>query len=321
MIATQLAQALARRRALGLPCAETDAYRLLHGAADGVEGLTLDVYGRYLVASLYTEQYGARERAWIAACAALGYDGVYLKRRPRQANQLAAAERRERTPEHAVAGRDAPEELLVREHGQPFAVRLGDGFSTGLFLDQRDNRARLSHAAAGKSVLNLFAYTCAFGAVAAAHGALRTVNVDIAKSALERGRRNYALAHVTGGEHQFLARDVLETLPRMASKSERYDLVVVDPPSYASTKRGRFSVERDYPELVRLALRVVAEGGSLLACSNHQKLQERDLSLAVAQACREAARPVQELTFVTPPPDHPAVPGRAAHLKSIWIRL
>lgn len=319
---TQLvAQALERRRALGLPSAETTAYRLIHGEGDGLEGLTVDVYDQHLVASLYTESFGARERGWLEAARALGFAGVYLKLRPRQANELASAERRERAPEAAVLGSDAPPALLVRENGQPFEVRLGDGFSTGLFLDQRDNRAEVAALAAGKRVLNLFAYTCSFGAVAAAHGAVRTVNIDVAKSALERGRRNYALAEVCSGEHQFFARDVLDALPRMAQKGERFDLVVLDPPSYASTRRGRFSVERDYPELVTLAMRLIADDGVLLACTNHQKLEVRDLDRAIVLAAAAAQKRVRDLRFALPPPDHPSLPGRAPHLKSAWIRL
>jgi 23S rRNA (cytosine1962-C5)-methyltransferase len=125
MVLEQLARALERRRTRALPSAETNAYRLVHGAGDDLEGLTVDVYDRFLVASLYTEDDGEREAGWIAALAQLGYRGVYLKRRPRQANQLDAHERRERAPEHAVAGDDADEVLVVRENGVPLEVRLG----------------------------------------------------------------------------------------------------------------------------------------------------------------------------------------------------
>lgn len=314
----KLARAIARRTALGLPNAHTNAYRLVHGAGDELEGLTVDVYDRHLVVSLYTER---DEPRWIEACAELDYEGIYLKRRPRQANEVALAERQQRAPEHAIVGRDAPASFVVREHDQPFEVRLGDGFSTGLFLDQRDNRARVAALAPGKSVLNLFAYTCAFGAVAAAHGASRTVNIDVAKNVLERGRKNYELAHVSGGQHQFLARDVLDALPRLANKGEQFDLVVLDPPSYASTRRGRFRVEHDYPELVTMALRLLASEGTLLACTNHQKLHERELAQAISLGARALGRTVRELELVSPPGDHPLAPGRAPHLKSAWIRL
>ena len=321
MLGEQLTRAVERRHAAGLPSDATTAYRLVHGAADGLEGLTVDVYERHLVASVYTEDDGAREAAWIAALGALGYEGVYLKRRPRQANQLDAAQRRERAPERAVVGLDAPAAFAVREHGLSLEVRLGDGLSTGVFLDQRDNRARLAAEARGRSVLNLFAYTCAFGAAAARGGACRTVNIDVAKGVLERGRRNYALNGLSCDGHAFLARDVLDALPRMAKKAERFDLVVLDPPSYASTRTGRFSVERDYATLVTLAVSLVADGGTLLACTNHHKLDEQVLVGVIEAGVRSAGRRVRALDLVPPPVDHPQTPGRTPHLKSAWIRL
>jgi 23S rRNA (cytosine1962-C5)-methyltransferase len=320
-IRNQLAEALVKRRALGLPNASTNAYRLVHGEGDGIEGLTVDVYDRHLVASLYTEHYGEREQGWIADLAQLDFAGVYLKRRPRQANELDESERRERAPEQAVVGTSAPTRILVMENGVPFEVRLGDGLSTGLFLDQRDNRARVMSLAPGKSVLNLFAYTCGFGAVAAASAAQHTVNIDVSRNALERGRRNYELTGNASEAHAFLARDVFETLPRLAKREQRFDVVILDPPSYASTRRGRFSVERDYPELATIAIRLVAEGGSLLACLNHHKLDQRALAEAVSSAGNSASRPVRGLDFVPPPADHEPLRGRIPHLKSAWIRF
>lgn len=321
MIAEALARAVDKRRALGLPSADTTAYRLVHGAGDDLEGLTVDVYERFLVASLYTESFGPREQGWIDALAALDFDGVYLKQRPRQANQLREDDRRARAPEHAIAGRDAPPVFTVREGGMPFEVRLGDGLSTGLFLDQRDNRARVRREARAKDVLNLFAYTCAFGLAAALGGARRTVNIDVAKPALERGRQNYRNASLDLTDHAFFARDALDALPRMARKGECFDLVVLDPPSYASTRGGRFRVERDYPEIVTNVLGVLRDGGTLLACTNHHQLTSRDLARSLESGALRAGRRLRELEMVDPPADHPQAPGRTPHLKSAWIRL
>jgi 23S rRNA (cytosine1962-C5)-methyltransferase len=316
-----LREALAKRRALGLPSAETSAYRLVHGAADGLEGLTVDVYERYLVASVYTEQDGARERAWLEALARLDCLGVYLKRRPRQANRLREAELQARAPQRAVHGADAPAPLLVREHDVQFEVRLGEGLSTGLFLDQRDNRARFAAQAHGKRVLNLFAYTCAFGVVAARAGALSTTNLDVSKAILERGRRNYALlgAELAPDAHRFLARDVLEALPRLARRGERFDLIALDPPSYASTAHGPFSVERDYPRLVAGALAVLEPGGVLLACTNHARLTQHELLRSIESGARSVGRRTRSVDFSPPPPDFPFDPERPAHLKSAWV--
>lgn len=306
----------------GLPNADTTAYRLFHGAADGLEGLTVDAYGDFLVASLYTEQRGAEQEAWLDALHQLGFRGIYLKHRPRQANEVAQGERRERAPERAVRGQDAPASFEIYEHGVPFEVRLADGFSTGIFLDQRDNRARLKELAKGKRVLNLFAYTCAFGVVAARAGASATTNIDVAVPVLERGKANYVRAGLALEGHRFFARDVLNTLPKLARKGERFDIVVLDPPSYASVKgKGRFNVEQDYAALVAAALSVLAPAGTLLACTNHQRFRDSDLEQAIRGAAAGLGLRLRSLEGVAPPLDYPSVSGRPAHLKSAWCTL
>lgn len=316
-----LARACEKRRALGLPNAETNAYRLVHGAADALPGLTVDVYDEYLVASFYTEERGAREAAWLRGLITLGFRGIYVKARARQANALGHDERKERAPEFPVHGDKAPDALIVREHGVPFAVRLGDGFSTGLFLDQRDNRANFARAAVGGNVLNLFAYTCAFGVVAARGGALATTNIDIAKPALERGKQNYVLAGLLPDDQRFLARDVVSTLPRLLRRGQEYDLIALDPPSYASGKGTRFSAESDYGGVACAALALLRPGGTLLACTNHARISEAKFAQVLRDAAYAAGRGVRELQLVPPPADHPTPPGQPAHLKSAWVRV
>ena len=320
--------ALERRRALGLPAQDTTCYRLVHGEGDGLAGYTVDVYGEWLVASVYADdartpmaESQERDASFLDALAGLGFRGVYLKNRPRQANELAAEERTLRGPPAAVRGESAPEALVVYESGMPFEVRLGDGLSTGLFLDQRSNRKHLRELAREKRVLNLFAYTCAFGVAAALGGARSTTNLDVAKPVLERGKHNYALAGIALEGHTFLARDALEALPRMARREERFDIVVLDPPSYASNKGRRFSVERDYAELAAHALGVLAPDGVLLACTNHQRLASADLVHAVRKGAAKAGRAVRDLSEWAPPPDHPPAGGRSPHLKSAWVRF
>jgi 23S rRNA (cytosine1962-C5)-methyltransferase len=316
-----LLQAQRKRQVLGLPNAETTAFRLVHGAADGVPDLTVDIYGDFAVVSVYAEGVGPRERDAFQGLLRLGYHGVYLKHRPQKASGLSEAERQKRAPNEPVAGEPAPAVLTVCESDAPFLVRLGDGFSTGLFLDQRENRARVLRSAAGLSVLNLFAYTCAFGLMAARGGARATTNIDVAKPALSRGRESYEHAGVAGDSHRFLLRDVLDTLPRMARAGELFELVVLDPPSFASTKNGRFSVERDYAALLAQALSVTAPGGALLACTNHHGLTEQTFVACLRQGLARADRAAQRLELVPPPADHPVLPTGVAHLKSAWIQL
>ncbi len=233
----------------------TTAFRLVHEAGDALPGLAVDVYGDHLVAHLYEDEHGtwderARRERVLDRLAALGFDGVYLKVRPKQANTLVDTRRDDLAPRLAVRGASAPEGIEVLEEGIAYGVRLGDGLSTGLFLDQRINRRRVREAAAGKRVLNLFAYTCAFSVAAAVGGAVRTVSVDAAAVALDRGRQNLARVGASDPRaHALVAEDVFAWLGRAARKKERFDLVLLDPPSYSSTKTARFVGRTDYGDL------------------------------------------------------------------------
>jgi 23S rRNA (cytosine1962-C5)-methyltransferase len=247
-LARALVAARERRWALGRgdsgPRATT-AFRLVNEAGDALPRLAVDVYDAWLVAQLYGDDgpwaEPARRERVLDGLAALGFDGVYLKVRPKQANVLVDTRREDLAPALPVRGAPAPDPLPILEEGVPLLVRLGDGLSTGLFLDQRNNRRRVRELATGKSVANLFAYTSAFTVAAASGGAARTVSVDASAAALERGRTNLAHAGLLDrGEHAFVAADAFAWLARAARRSERYDLVILDPPSYSSTTRGRY---------------------------------------------------------------------------------
>lgn len=204
----------------------------------------------------------------------------------------------------------------------PLLVRLGDGLSTGLFLDQRGNRLRVRELAHGKSIANLFAYTCAFTVAAALGGAASTVSVDAAAAALERGRANLAHAGVLStGEHSFVAADAFAWLARAARRGERFDVVIVDPPSYSSTKRGRFVAGSDYVELAAAAIAVLAPHGKLLACTNHRGIPAARFRRMLFDAARAAKRDVAQVKDLVSPPDFPVPPGGEPHMKSALVSL
>jgi 23S rRNA (cytosine1962-C5)-methyltransferase len=324
-----LARAVERRWGLGRAGAgprATTAFRLVHEEGDGLPGLAIDVYDRWLAVQLHGDDgpwaLPARRARVLDAIHALGFDGVYLKVRPRQASVLAgepAARLDEMAPPEPVRGVAAPRDLTILEEGAPLRVRLGDGLSTGLFLDQRNNRRRVRAEASGKSVANLFAYTCAFTVAAALGGARRTVSVDVSAGALERGRENLAGAGVAGPEHTFVADDVFAWLERTARRGERFDLLVLDPPSYSTTRRGRFVAEDDYVRLAASASALLAEGGRMLACTNHRGISRGHFRRMLFDAARAAGRPVTQVKDLADPPDHPMAPGHAGHTKSLWV--
>ncbi|MBL8057735.1 MAG: class I SAM-dependent rRNA methyltransferase [Anaerolineales bacterium] len=308
-----LEAALARRAPL-LSRPDTDALRLIHRAADGFPPLAVDAFGPVLVASLYDRRPLTREHARLLGALAerRGAAAVYVKYRPVQASTLSAADRAALAPAAPLLGRPL-DEVEVRENGLRFLIRPAAGLSVGLFLDMREMRAWVREQAAGRTVLNLFAYTCGFGVAAAAGGAARVVNVDAARSVLAWGRANYALNGLAAEEQDFIFGDAFDWLKRFARRGQTFDLVILDPPSYATTKTSRFAVSRDYAALAALAAPLVAPGGWLLACANAAELPQRAFVKQLRAGLGD--RPAR-LTFAHEPPlDFPLAPGQTPYLK------
>jgi len=186
-------------------------------------------------------------------------------------------------------------EIAVREGGLKFWVNLSDYLDSGLFLDHRLTRARIREQAKGKRFLNLFCYTGSFTVYAAAGGAARTTSVDLSRGYLDWAERNLALNNLGRG-HQLIQADALRWIAQ-ARADERYDLIVVDPPSYSSSKRmrGSFNVQRDHPKLLEQTIALLAPGGSLYFCTSFRAFQ-----LAFRPAAGIAS---EELTTETIPED------------------
>jgi 23S rRNA (cytosine1962-C5)-methyltransferase len=189
------------------------------------------------------------------------------------------------------------------------------GYSAGLFIDQRANRALVRRAGV-KRMLNTFAYTCSFSVVAALAGA-ETVSVDLSKKSLDRGRENFALNGLETDGHRFLADDVLEVLPRLARKGERFDAIVLDPPTFSRGNKGRkFQVERDLEALFVAALEVAAPRARILLSTNCTRLDRRALE-AIARYGLKATRLAGELHTEPELPDIPA----AQAARTLWVTL
>ena len=298
----------------------TTAFRWVNEGGDGVPGVCLDVYGDHLVVHLYDDDALAAREPLLDAIDALGFDGVYLKVRPKQANTLVDARTESIAPRGPVRGRAADDEIEIEEHGIPYLARLGDGLSTGIFLDQRENRRRVRALSSGKRVLNLFSYTCPFTIAAAAGGASRTVSVDASKGALERGARGLSHAGLAGDHHQLVVDDVFAWLERARKGKERFDLVILDPPSYSSVGASRFTAT-NYRPLAALAMSAVAPGGLLLCCTNHRQTVRAKLRRLLHEASRDAGREVVQMKDLPAPIDFPPPWAREHHLKSVLVKL
>ena len=208
-----------------------------------------------------------------------------------------------------------PAETVVLESQIRFGLDFSAGYSVGLFLDQRANRAFLRNQPV-RRVLNTFAYTCSFSVVAALAGA-ETVSADLSQKSLDRGRLNFTLNGLDPAAHRFIADDVQEMLPRMARRKEKFDTIILDPPTFSRGNKGRrFRAEDDLQSLLSAAMEVTAPGGRILLSTNCTKLRTGDLE-SLARFCLKNARlngTLQQLPALVDFPD-----GTAA--STLWIQL
>ncbi len=295
----------------------TDAYRLANELYDGLPGVTIDRYGEHAVLVVSAEE-AERRAAEIAECLLeLGARGVYLKVR-RRADARRAGQ--ELAPDAPIAGEAAPPRFCVTERGMRLWVELGRGQSTGLFVDQRENRRRLRELAGGRRVLNLFSYTSSFGVAAAVAGASEVVSVDLAAPALATARDNFRENGVDPAAHRFLKDDALDFLARAGRRGELFDLVVLDPPSFASSAAGApFAVSKHYGRAAELALGVLAPGGRLLAVTNHRKTSSGTLRRLLRDAAERARVPVAQLKDLPSQLDCPDGPDGPVPSKSVLL--
>ena len=207
-------------------------------------------------------------------------------------------------------------ETEVSEAGVRYGLDFAGGYSAGLFIDQRANRARL-RPLKPKRLLNTFAYTCSFSVVAALGGA-ETVSVDLSRRSLTRGEGNFVRNELDPKKgHRFIADDVLSVLPRLARRGEKFDAIILDPPTFSRNQAGAaFQVQRDFDRLVTLALEVAAPGAKILLSVNHSAMRVADLEWAARTALKLAGRSVR-FNPSAPLPDFP--PGHGA--KTVWLEV
>jgi 23S rRNA (cytosine1962-C5)-methyltransferase len=309
-----LAAAWLRRETLH-SAINTNAYRLINRSGDGFPDLAVDCYGSVLVAHLYSQ--GVKVSPPKAGLQALAdrveAQAVYIKYRPVQGNVLREAERQALTPIAPLVGQ-AVERVEVQENGLRFVIRPAEGLNPGLFLDMREGRELVRSMARGKTVLNCFAYTCAFGVAALSGGATRVLNLDIARHYLEWGRENVELNGFPTVPTDFVKGDVFDWLQRFGKRGQKFDVVILDPPSYSTTRETRFSVERDTTRLVASAAKVVSPGGWLIACTNYEQLPARGFTQRVREGLTGHAAHITK-TLHEPAIDFPLAPNAQPYLK------
>lgn len=268
----------------------TTAFRLVNSSADEISDLSVDFFAGVLVASLYTELSEKQENVLLEVLATtFEPQAIYLKHRPKEARHVANVDRDSLAPDAPVWG-ERTDEIEILENGVKYLIRPGGDLSVGLFLDMREPRAWLKHHAAGKTVLNTFSYTCGFGLVANLNGATRAVNLDLSRRVLDWGEENYRLNRLEPKRFDFISGDVFDWLNRFSRREDKFDVLILDPPSFATSKRARFSAAANYDNLVELAASVVAPEGMLMACCNNAQLSKRAFYAQIKTGLKRAGR-------------------------------
>jgi 23S rRNA (cytosine1962-C5)-methyltransferase len=300
--------ALERRAAL-LADPQTNVARLCNGATDGLAGLVVERLGEVLVAQLHEGRLALTEDTVQMLCASARQStfarAVYRKQFPKDRSAALARLAQLHADPQPWLGEPVPAEIPVREHGVTFLVRPYDGYATGLFLDHRTQRVCARELAAGRRVLNAFAYTCGFAVAATLGGAATTVNVDVSKKYLEWGKRNLAANGIDLAAHRFLAADIFDYYRRALRQQHRFDYIILDPPSFGRAKRPQrtFSITADLERLVAGALALLQSGGYLQVSVNHGPTSVARLEQVARAACGAAGRPCRVLAPPVPPAD------------------
>ncbi|MDZ4582140.1 class I SAM-dependent rRNA methyltransferase [Bacillus cereus] len=242
---------------------DTTAFRVVNGEGDGLGGLIIDYYDGYYVVSWYSEgMYTFRDEIIAALQKVANFKGIYEKKRFDTKGKYIEGD-------DFVAGERGEFPLIVKENGVNFAVYLNDGAMVGVFLDQRNVRKQIRDKyAKGRTVLNMFSYTGAFSVFAALGGASKTTSVDLANRSLSKTIEQFSVNEVDYEAQDIIVEDVFLYFKYAAKKKMKFDMVVLDPPSFARSKKYTFSAAKDYKNLLKETIAITENNGIIVASTN-----------------------------------------------------
>lgn len=297
LLGWRVERALRWRQQLGL-VGSTHAYRIVHGAGDGLPGFASDVLGPTAVVYAYGD--GLKALGKQLAEAIVGFaklDSAVVKLRARGGASEVTQE---------IVGKPPADSIVVTEHGVPFEVHPLGGLNHGLFTDMREHRRGLGRFAAGKRVLNLFSYTGALSVTCARAGAASVTSVDTSAGVQAWARGNFARSGFgDDARWQFETGDAVRFLARAAKEKERYELVIIDPPTFSTARGVPWTLDRDYPKLIAQAAAVIPVGGVLWLAANTHELGS--LAKLALKGLREAGRAAAIVEQGGLPPEYPTL--------------
>jgi 23S rRNA (cytosine1962-C5)-methyltransferase len=288
----------------------TGGYRWVYGESDGLPGIVVDLYGEFAAIQTYTDGV-ERIVPWVgdALHAHAPLRGVLWRRSGGEWQPL--------------WGQLPPRDLTVEENGLLFYADLQAGQKTGLYFDQRDNRRTLAPWCRRRTVLDCFCYTGAFSLYAARAGATAITACDVAAGAVEAAQRNFALNDLDAARHTFISGDCFDLLERFGAEGRRFEVVILDPPSFARDRASRHAAERAYVRLNQLALHCVERGGLLASASCTSQVSPQAFREALAKAAQRAGRRLSIVHDAGQAVDHPVAVHfpEARYLKFVVSRV
>ncbi len=307
--------AIALRRQLGL--LGTTTCRILHGEGDWLSGFSADLFGPFAVLWVYSRaliEHGREIAAGLRE--ALGLRGVVLKLRPKGGGTAGAVKQE-------TVGEEPPEKITVYEHGVPYEVHLLGGLNVGLFTDMREHRRGLARFTSGRRVLNGFAYTGSLSVAAALGGATLVTSVDLSSGVLKWAAENFRLSGLDPAAHRFEVSDVPRWVERAVKAGEKFDLVILDPPTFSTARASGWAIKSDYAPLIASAISLFPEdtGGILWISAN--TVGEQRLARFLDEGIKRAGRRVQILELGGLPPDYPTLPAypESRYLEVCLVRV
>ncbi|NOR57553.1 MAG: RlmI/RlmK family 23S rRNA methyltransferase [Sulfurimonas sp.] len=261
----------------------TTAFRVLNGEGDGIGGLTIDYFDGFYMLTWYSIGiYELKEEILDALKSSIDYKGIYQKKRFDGKGKYLD------DSDDFVCGQRAESPIIVKENGANFAIYLNDGAMVGVFLDQKDVRKTIRDTyAKGKTVLNTFSYTGAFSVFAALGGAKKTTSVDLAKRSLSKTQEQFSVNNIDSSAQDIIVEDVFNYFKYAVRKKLLFDLVVLDPPSFARSKKHTFSASKDYVKLLKEAIQITNKNGVIVASTNAANFSMMTFSDFVFKAFKE----------------------------------
>lgn len=277
----------------------TTAFRLFNGEGDGFGGVTVDYYDDYLVISWYNQTIYHFQRLIVDSLLNVFPTAKGVVEKVRFKSELKES--------RWLAGEKPQEPLIILENGVSYAVYLDEGYMTGVFLDQKEVRGRLTEGlAAGQKVLNMFSYTGAFSVAAAYGGALETTSVDLAQRSLPKTQEQFEVNGLSLEQQRIIVMDTFDYFRYVARKNLTYDLIILDPPSFARNKKKTFSVAKDYGRLIEDSVEILSDEGMIIASTNAANLPIKKFKQSIEEALKKKEVSFQLAESYRLPADFPA---------------